>query len=166
VAADTDSAQGWCCGAQDNDRELVITRVIDAPRQLVFKAWTQPEHIARWWGPQGFTTIHCEMDIRVGGAYRVAMRSPQGTEHWKRGIYREIIEPERIVFTFAWENPGDEVPHHELLTTITFDEVGSKTRLTLRQGLFAVARHRVSHGTGWHSTLERLTGYLALQLAP
>ena len=77
------------------DRELVVTRVIDAPRRLVFRAWTQPEHIARWWGPQGFTTIHCEMDVRVGGAYRFGMRSPQGTEHWKRGVYREIVEPER-----------------------------------------------------------------------
>ena len=107
------------------DRELVVTRVIDAPRRLVFKAWTQPEHIARWWGPQGFTTIHCEMDIRVGGAYRFGMRSPQGTEHWKRGVYREIVEPERIVFTFAWED-ADGHPGHELLTTVTFAEQGSE----------------------------------------
>ena len=98
----------------------------------MFRAWTQPEHIARWWGPQGFTTIHCEMDIRVGGAYRFGMRSPQGTEHWKRGVYREIVEPERIVFTFAWEN-ADGTPGHELLTTVTFDEQGSKTQLTLHQ---------------------------------
>jgi uncharacterized protein YndB with AHSA1/START domain len=149
--------------ANNDQRELVISRVIDAPRPLVFKAWTQPEHIARWWGPQGFTTIHCEMDIRVGGAYRVAMRSPEGTERWKRGVYREIVEPERIVFTFTWENPDNTVPHHELLTTVTFDEVGSKTRLTLRQGPFIDARHSDSHGVGWHSTFERLAEYLALQ---
>ena len=98
------------------ESELVVTRVIDAPRRLVFKAWTQPEHIARWWGPQGFTTIHCDMDIRVGGTYRFGMRSPQGTEHWKRGVYREIVEPERIVFTFAWEDAerraGPRTAHH------------------------------------------------------
>jgi uncharacterized protein YndB with AHSA1/START domain len=135
--------------------------VIDAPRSLVFKAWTRPEHIAHWWGPRGFITIHCEMDIRVGGAYRVAMRSPQGVEHWKRGVYHEIIEPERIVFTFAWENPGGDVPRNELLTTVTFDEVGSKTRLTLRQGPFGATRHRDSHVRGWSSTVERLAEYLA-----
>ncbi|HEX4171788.1 MAG TPA: SRPBCC domain-containing protein [Acetobacteraceae bacterium] len=151
--------------ASSDQHELVITRVIDAPRPLVFKAWTQPEHIARWWGPRGFTTIHCEMDVRVAGAYRFGMRSPQGTEHWKRGIYREIVEPERIVFTFAWENPGDDQPHDELLTTVTFDEFGTRTRLTLRQRPFPTTEHRDSHHTGWSSTLERFTEYLASQLA-
>jgi uncharacterized protein YndB with AHSA1/START domain len=162
VAAGTDSAQGRRGGCAQ-DRELVITRVIDAPRALAFKAWTQPEHIARWWGPQGFTTIHCEMDIRAGGAYRFGMRSPQGTEHWKRGVWREIVEPERIVFTFAWENPGGDVPHNELLTTVTFEEEGTRTRLTLRQGPFATTGQRDSHGTGWTSTLERFAEYLAAQ---
>jgi uncharacterized protein YndB with AHSA1/START domain len=142
-------------------RELVVTRIIDAPRELVFKAWTQPEHIARWWGPQGFTTIHCEMDVRVGGAYRFGMRSPQGTQRWKRGVYREIVKPERIVFTFAWENPGNDVPHNELLTTVTFDEEGSRTRVTLRQTPFASAGLRDSHVAGWNSTFERFAEYLA-----
>jgi len=123
------------------DRELVITRVIDAPRRLVFKAWTQPEHIARWWGPQGFATIHCEMDVRVGGTYRFGMRSPQGTDHWKRGVYREIVEPERIVFTFAWED-ADGNRGHQLLTTVTFAEQGTKTRLTLRQATFETSEGR------------------------
>jgi uncharacterized protein YndB with AHSA1/START domain len=91
---------------------------------------------------------------------------PQGTEHWKRGVYREIVEPERIVFTFVWENPGDDAPHNELLTTVTFDEVGTKTRLTLRQGPFATARQRDSHNNGWSSTLERFAEYLTSQLAP
>jgi len=144
------------------DRELVVTRVIDAPRRLVFKTWTQPEHIARWWGPQGFTTIHCEMDVRVGGAYRFGMRSPQGTEHWKRGVYREIVEPERVVFTFAWEN-ADGTLGHELLTTVTFDEQDTKTRLTLRQAAFETTEWRDSHRQGWTSTLERLAEYLTTQ---
>jgi uncharacterized protein YndB with AHSA1/START domain len=144
------------------ERELVVTRVIDAPRRLVFKAWTQPEHVARWWGPQGFTTIHCDMDIRVGGAYRFGMRSPQGTEHWKRGIYREIVEPERIVFTFAWEN-ADGNPGHELLTTVTFAEDGAQTRLTLRQAVFATTEDRDSHVTGWTSCLGRFADYMLTQ---
>lgn len=141
------------------ERELVVTRLIDAPRRLVFRAWTQPEHVVRWWGPKGFTTIHCEMDIRVGGAYRCGMRSPQGTEHWKVGVYREIVEPERIVFTFAWEDAYGN-PGHELLTTVTFDEHGTKTRLTLRQSMFETTEKRDDHGTGWTSCLERFAEYM------
>jgi len=147
-------------GTRAANGELVITRVIDAPRRLVFKLWTQPEHIARWWGPQGFTTIACQMDIRVGGAYRFGMRSPQGTELWKRGVYREIVEPERIVFTFAWENK-DGRPRHELLTTVTFAEEGARTRLTLRQAGFETIEQRDGHVTGWTSCFERFVEYLS-----
>ena len=80
------------------DRELTVTRLIDAPRTLVFTAWTEPEQVARWWGPKGFVTTYSEMDIRPGGAYRLCMRSPEGKDHWKRGVYQEIVPPERIVF--------------------------------------------------------------------
>jgi uncharacterized protein YndB with AHSA1/START domain len=141
------------------NRELVVSRLIDAPRGLVFQAWTQPEHVARWWGPQGFTTIHCDMDVRVGGKYRCGMRSPQGTEHFKVGVYREIDEPERIVFTFAWEDAYGN-PGHELLTTVTFEERGTKTLLTLRQATFPTTSQRDSHGTGWTSCLERFAEYM------
>jgi uncharacterized protein YndB with AHSA1/START domain len=141
------------------DCELVISRLIDAPRRLVFKAWTQPEHIARWWGPQGFTTIHCEMDIRVGGTYRFGMRSQQGVEHWKRGVYREIVEPERIVFTFAWED-SDDNPGHELLTTVIFAEEGTKTRLTLRQTGFETTAGHDDHIIGWTSCFQRFADYV------
>ena len=146
--------------AADNiERELVVTRVIDAPRRLVFEAWTDAEQVARWWGPQGFVTTHCDMDIRVGGAYRFCMRSPAGTDHWKRGVYREIVEPERIVFTFAWEDASGN-PGHELLTTVTFDDVGGKTRLTLRQAAFETVERRDDHGGGWTSCLERFAEYM------
>lgn len=141
------------------DRELVVSRVIDAPRSLVFKAWTQPEHVACWWGPQGFTTIGCQMDIRVGGAYRFGMRSPDGTDYWKVGVFREIVEPERIVFTFAWEN-ADGTLDHELLTTVTFAEQGTKTKLTLRQAVFETTERRDSHVTGWTSCFERFAEYM------
>ena len=146
-------------GTDTAERELVVTRIIDAPRALVFKAWTQPEHIARWWGPQGFTTIHCDMDIRVGGAYRFGMRSPDGTEHWKRGVFRDIVEPERVVFSFAWEDAQGE-PGHELLTTVTFEAVGEKTRLTLRQGVFETCEGRDGHVSGWTSCFERFAEYV------
>jgi uncharacterized protein YndB with AHSA1/START domain len=89
---------------EERERELVITRILDAPRDVVFRAWTERDRVARWWGPQGFVTTYCDMDIRPGGAFRVCMRSPEGAEHWKQGIYREIVAPERLVFTFAWED--------------------------------------------------------------
>ena len=146
-------------GNSPAENELVVTRLIAAPRRLVFKTWTQPEHVARWWGPQGFTTIHCDMDIRVGGRYRFGMRSPQGTEYWKRGVYREIVEPERVVFTFAWED-AEGNPGHELLTTVTFADENGKTRLTLCQAMFATQESRDGHFTGWTSCLERFAEYI------
>jgi uncharacterized protein YndB with AHSA1/START domain len=154
VVAGTDTA------AATADRELVVTRVIDAPRVLVFKAWTEPEHIARWWGPQGYTTTFCEMEIRPGGSYRLCMRSPDGVDRWKRGVYREIVPPERVVFTFAWED-ADGNPGHELLTTVTFTEQGAKTKLTLRQAVFETVNGRDSHRGGWTSCLERFAEYMA-----
>jgi uncharacterized protein YndB with AHSA1/START domain len=152
VAAETSIAES----------ELVVTRIVDAPRSLAFAAWTQPEHVARWWGPKGFTTIHCDMDIRVGGRYRCGMRSPQGIEYWKVGVYREIVEPERIVFTFAWEDRTGN-PGHELLTTVTFVDEGRRTRLTLLQTGFASIEGRDDHRKGWTSTLERFAEHLATQ---
>src|ERR1700736_5498843 len=109
--------------------ELVITRDFDAPRGLVFKAWTRPEHMVHWWGPKGYTTPTCEMDVRPGGALRLCMRSPEGTDFWVRGVYREVVEPERIVFTGASEaEPGSET-----VMTITFAEHAGGTRLTMHQ---------------------------------
>jgi len=142
------------------ERELVITRIFDAPRHLVFQAWTEPDRVARWWGPQGFVTTYWDMDIRPGGTFRVCMRSPTGAEHWKQGVYREIVEPERLVFSFAWED-ADGKPGHETLVTVTFAERGGKTELTLRQAVFATVAARDDHYTGWASYLERFAKYLA-----
>src|ERR1700722_7975812 len=87
------------------DRELTVSRVIDAPRPLVFKAWTDAAQVARWWGPKGFTTVEYEMDVRPGGAYRLVMRSPEGTDHRKRGGFSEMVAPGRVVFSFSWGEP-------------------------------------------------------------
>jgi uncharacterized protein YndB with AHSA1/START domain len=141
------------------DRELTVSRVIDAPRPLVFKAWTDPEQIARWWGPKGFTTVDYEMDVRPGGAYRSVMRSPAGEDHRKRGVYREIVEPERIVFTFAWEDADGRLGV-ETLITVTFEALGAKTKLTLRQTGFGSVGARDSHVGGWTSCLERFGEYM------
>ena len=144
---------------QTEERELVITRVFDAPRRLVFKAWTEPERLVRWWGPQGFTTPFCEMDVRAGGAFRFGMRSPEGTDHWLRGVIREIVEPERLVYTWAWED-AEGKPGHETLLTVTFAEHDGKTRLTLRQAVFESVTARDAHQGGWASSLHCLAEYL------
>ena len=145
--------------AIQTDREIIVTRMIDAPRPLVFKAWTDPDQVAHWWGPKGFVTVDHEMDIRPGGAYRFRMRSPQGSEHSKRGVYREIVEPERIVFTFAWEEPNGRVGP-ETLVMVTFKAMGSRTKLTLRQGVFDTIARRDDHQGGWTSCLERFAEYI------
>ena len=98
--------------AEVRERELVITRIFDAPRHLVFQGVDGARSRARWWGPQGFVTTYCNMDVRPGGTFRVCMRSPEGAEHWKQGVYREVVEPERLVFTFAWED-ADGKPGHQ-----------------------------------------------------
>jgi uncharacterized protein YndB with AHSA1/START domain len=100
------------------------------------------------------------MDVRTGGAFRVCMRAPGGTEYWKQGVYREVAEPERLVFTFAWED-AEGKPGHETVVTVTFAEHGAKTRLTLHQAVFETVAARDSHQAGWTSTMERLAGYLA-----
>ena len=147
-------------GASAAELELVITRILDAPRELVFKAWTEPDRVIRWWGPRGFTTAHYELDFRPDGAYRVCMRSPEGTEHWQRGVCREVVEPERLVFTFAWED-SEGTPGHETVVTVTLAEFGAKTKLTLHQVVFETVTARDLHQGGWASALEWLAEYLA-----
>jgi len=145
------------------DRTLVMIRVFDAPREMVFAAWVDREHAAQWWGPKGFTSVSCTIDARVGGAWRRVMRSPDGVEVCARGVYREVVAPERLVFTYAWErNP--EQSGHETLVTLTFAERGGKTELTLRQALFETTSARDVHGVGWAGCLDRFADYLASEL--
>jgi uncharacterized protein YndB with AHSA1/START domain len=143
-----------------HNRQLTITRVFDAPRSLVFKVWTQPEHFSRWLGPKDFTAIACHMNVQVGGMYRACIRSPEGNDHWMQGIYREIIEPERLVFTFAWEDENSQ-PKHETLVTVTFEEQNNKTLMTFQQAIFESTESRNSHNTGWSECFDRLEVYLA-----
>ncbi len=143
-----------------SERELTITRIFDAPRSLVFKVWSQPEHFARWLGPKDFTTTFCQMDVRLGGTYRACIQSPEGTNHWMQGIYQEIVEPERLVFTFAWEDEQGK-PKHQTLVTVTLTEQGHKTRMTFHQAIFESVESRNSHQTGWSECFDRLEAYLA-----
>lgn len=141
------------------EHELVITRVFDAPRTLVFKAWTEPERIKQWWGPRGFVTLSCELDFRPGGLWRTRSQAPDGQEYVARSIFREIVEPERLVFTYAWED-AEGKPKHETLVTLTFVEQQRKTLLTIHQGVFESVTSRDEHEEGWRSAFELLSEYL------
>jgi uncharacterized protein YndB with AHSA1/START domain len=148
-----------------DDRTLMMTRVFDAPRDMVFAAWIDQDQAARWWGPKGFTSVSCTMDVRIGGIWRRAMRSPDGTEHRARGVYREISRPARLVFTYAWESEMGR-PKHETLVTLTFADLGDgKTELTLHQTQFETTAARDDHSGGWSSCLERFADYLAARVA-
>jgi uncharacterized protein YndB with AHSA1/START domain len=145
--------------------ELFITRVLDAPRDLVYKAWTEPEHLERWQNaPQGFTVTSHQVDLWTGGAYRLCLRSPEGLEHWLEGVYREVSAPERLVFTHAWLDAQGK-PGRETLVEIVFVARGDKTELTLRQTGFQSVESRDGHREGWTSSLDRFSGYLK-QLQP
>ena len=141
------------------ERELTITRVLDAPRSLVFKVWTQPEHVVRWLGPRGFSAPFCDIELRPGGAWRACIRSAEGVDRWMQGVYREIVVPERLVYTFAWEEDG--VPGHQTLVTVTFAEQDGRTLLTFHQAAFESVESRDSHHGGWSECFDRLADYLA-----
>jgi uncharacterized protein YndB with AHSA1/START domain len=145
-------------------QELVLTRVFDAPRELVFKVWTDPAHLVHWWGPKGFTNPVCQLDARPGGAIRIHMRGPDGTVYPMAGVYKEIVEPERIVFASgALDSAGH--PLFEVLTSVTFAEQAGKTTLTLHARVTmstpAAAPHLGGMTEGWTQSLERLAAYVA-----
>ena len=139
--------------------ELTVSRLIDAPPELVFKAWTSQEHAARWWGPRGFTIVSCRLDARPGGAYRVAMRSPEGTMRTKRGVYHEVRAPEQLAFSYAWEN-ADGQPGHEMHIKVTFQPQGDKTLLILHQTGFESVAECDSHRDGWTGCFERFAEFI------
>jgi uncharacterized protein YndB with AHSA1/START domain len=147
-------------GAGEAQRELTIHRTFDAPRALVFKAWTEPQHLARWSCPRGFTFSENSGDLRVGGAFSASMRSPQGTWHRLRGVYREIVAPERLVFTHTWLDESGQ-PGPETLVTVTLAERGGRTEMHFHQGRFDSVASRDGHEQGWSSCFERLAELLA-----
>jgi len=142
------------------DRELVITRIFDAPRELVFKLWTDPRSAKNWWGPKDHPAARLEMDVRTGGAWRGNLRATEtGEELRLGGVFREIVAPERVVFTFAWEEEGER--GLETLVTLTFADEGGKTRMTFRQTPFQSVEERDGHRGGWTSSFDRLEEYVA-----
>ena len=153
------------------DREIVITRIIDAPRELVWKAWTESEHLARWWAPKGCSTPFCTVDLRPGGRFHFCMQMPDGGKVWGIGVYREIVEPERLVYTDSFsDEKGNPVPPSrygmseshpdETVVTVTFDEYQGKTTLTLRHSISKSVKEREGTEQGWKEMLERLAEHL------
>ena len=140
------------------DTELVINRTFDAPRDLVWKAWT--ERMDQWSAPRGFTIPVSEGDLRPGGAWRACMRTPDGKDLWLGGVYREIVEPERLVFTHAWNNESGQ-PGPETLVTVTFAERNGKTDMHFTQTGFTSDESREGHNGGWNESFDKLEEMLA-----
>jgi uncharacterized protein YndB with AHSA1/START domain len=140
--------------------ELIIKRDIAAPRSRVFAAWTDISQVALWWVPKGCTLLDCAMELRVGGAWRRRMRGPDGGIITKHGVYREIVPPERLVFTYNTEYADGRIDS-ETVVTLTLAEMDGRTRLTLQHVNFATEALATSHHGGWTTALERLFAYLA-----
>ena len=158
------------------DKEFVITRLFDAPKELVFKVWTDPEHMQRWWGPKDFKVTYSRMDFRPGGSYHYCIRSPDGHDMWGKFVYREIVKPERIVYVNSFSDEKGGLTRHplnpswplELLSTITFSGHLGKTTVTVHWApLNATEEERRTFGDGfdsmrkgWGGTLDQLAEYL------
>jgi uncharacterized protein YndB with AHSA1/START domain len=172
-------AKSSAATTEASDDEFLISRVFDAPRELVWKAWTEPERVTQWWGPRGFTNPICEMDVRPGGAHRMVMRSADGVDYPIKGVFREIVAPERLVMTMdCSEHPAEwhdfidpnrdknnPNPAGEMLQMVTFEDLGGKTKLTIRTRFESAAIRdamvKMGMNEGWSESLERLTEYLA-----
>jgi uncharacterized protein YndB with AHSA1/START domain len=143
----------------EDEREIEITRVFDADRELVFEAWTNPIHLARWWGPQGFSNPICEVDLRVGGKWRVVMRAPDGSEIPFTAVYREVVPPERLVFSSVAKDAAGN-PVLEGATTVLFEHFNGQTKLTVRARAKALVPEAIIRlggmYEGWSSSLDRL----------
>jgi uncharacterized protein YndB with AHSA1/START domain len=147
-----------------SEREIVMTRVFDAPRELVFEAHTSCEHLGHWWGPRRYEVASCEVDFRPGGAWRIEHRGPDGEEHAFYGEYREIVAPERITWTFEWGG----LPGHVSVETLTLEEHEGRTTLTARSVFDSVEdRDGMMAGgameAGAAETYDRLDRYLEVR---
>lgn len=141
--------------------ELVITRVFNAPRALVWKMFTEIEHALQWGGPRDYPMVHLEAELRPGGKWRACLRAKEsGEELWQSGVYREIVPPERLVYTFAWDEESGNMPNETLVTIRFEDEANGQTKMTFHQTPFASGESRDGHRAGWNSAFDRLGDYL------
>lgn len=140
----------------DRAGELVLSlhHVLDAGRERIFRAFTEPAELARWWGPHGFTTPQIALDLRVGCAYRFAMRPPEGDLFHLSGEFLEIDPSRRLVYTFRWDEPVPD--DRETVVELSLHAVGDATAVSLVQGEFATAERLELHRSGWTDSFERL----------
>ena len=137
---------------------LEVRRTIRAPRQRVFDAWTKAEDLKRWHAPGPLTVSHAEIDLRVGGGYRIHMREPGGKEHRVSGVYRVVEPPKRVVYTWSWD--GDH-PVKDSVVTLEFIERGDSTEVVLRHEGFPNAQERENHNNGWTSIMDKFAAEMA-----
>ncbi|MDE2600482.1 MAG: SRPBCC domain-containing protein [Rhodocyclaceae bacterium] len=154
--------------AHPSDHEIVISRVFDAPRELVFKAWTDPRHVMAWWGPHGFENTECALDLRVGGSFFLSMTGPDGKDYPCRGTYEEIVAPARIRFSGIAEDGhacGAGLPPYAMVTVDFAEEENGKTRLTINTRMpNPAAKTAAAQGgyvVGWTESLDRLAHFIA-----
>jgi uncharacterized protein YndB with AHSA1/START domain len=140
---------------------VVVERVLSASPEQVFGAFLDPAKLVKWWGPQGFSILHCEVEAKVGGKWRIGMQSPDGSEHWIQGVYQEINVPHRLIFTWIWEKSEQVNPE----TTVTITLVGNQqqTQLHLVHELFATKVQHLGHEKGWFDSLQALSQMLKLE---
>ena len=139
---------------QAGELALDMKRVLPAPRERVFGACTEPDELAKWWGPKGFTAPSIELDLRAGGSYRIAMQPPDGDLFYLTGEFREVESPARLAYTFRWEDPDPD--DQETLVTLSFGDLSGSTELVVTQRAFATEARRALHEQGWTDCLDRL----------
>jgi uncharacterized protein YndB with AHSA1/START domain len=142
---------------------LELVRTLKVPRERVFAAWTDPQQANRWWAPRDFELLSCTMDVRPGGKWHRRMRSPRGIVVTKFGVYREVVVPERLAFTYQTEEDG--ALDDETLVTVTFEEAAAGTRLTLRHVAFESEAASLDHRGGWGGALDRCLAFLSVAQA-
>lgn len=161
---------------------FVIARVLDAPREKVWRVWTEVEHLQRWWGPKGFTVSHCKVDLRPSGIMHYCLRGPDGSEMWGKFVYREIAKPERLVWINSFSDQDGGTTVHpmmadwprEMRTTVTFGAQGARTKVTVHwvpvdgsteseRRTFDAGRNSMQQG--WTGTFEQLEAYISLDEA-
>lgn len=147
--------------AQAGGLTLDMKRVLPAPRSVVFRACTDPDLLARWWGPKGFTSPSVDFDPRVGGSYRIAMQPPEADLFYLSGEFREVDPPARLVYTFRWEDPDPD--DRETVVTLSLRELGESTELALSQGSFATEPRHALHAAGWGDGLDKLEELLSAE---
>jgi uncharacterized protein YndB with AHSA1/START domain len=138
---------------------LELDRIVPAPRARVFSAFTTADQLAQWWGPKGFTIPSIDFEARAGGSYRIEMRPPEGEPFFLAGVFRAVEPPERLAFTFAWEEPDPD--DSETLVELSLHDRGDSTELALRQGPFRTEARRNLHRDGWSETLDKLAEWIS-----